>query len=148
MHLRASFVLLISLALCSLPAFAGPAQPHVKPKPAVVVEAAVTGLVIDTRGLNYEPRMSPHLYDDSAHNLLEGMTFDPEKVTSDGFARWVRVFNVQDANPRVGKRPLILKPLRVDSGDRLVFSAQDATALKAANAKDHFIDQMRILIVY
>ncbi|HEY9857022.1 MAG TPA: hypothetical protein V6D05_14865 [Stenomitos sp.] len=142
---------LLSLGLClvAMPAMAAPAPkskpPAVAPKP---VEPDVTGLVIDARDLDYEPRMSPALYDDGAHNLLDGLSFDPEKVASDGFARWVRSYNPDEPNPRVGAKPMILKPLRVEGGDRLIFSAEDGSKLKVANSRDKFIDRMRILILY
>jgi hypothetical protein len=115
---------------------------------AVSTEPSVTGVVIDTRGLNYEPRMSPRLFDDGAHNLLEGCSFDPDRVTNDGFARWVRAFNSDEDNPRVGKHPLVIKPVRLEAGDRLVFDATDSAKLRFANAKSKVIDRMRILIVY
>lgn len=152
MRLRPIATLALGLCLVALPASAAPKAPAPKAKPPVATPKPavpdVTGLVIDVRDLEYEPRMSPRLYDDGTHNLLEGMTFDPEKVTSDGFARWVRSYDAEEGNPRVGAKPMILKPVRVEGGDRLIFSNEDAAKLKAANGKDKFIDKMRVLIVY
>lgn len=152
MRLRSFATLALGLCLVALPAVAAPKAPAPKAKPPVATpkpaEPDVTGLVIDARDLDFAPRMSPAMFDDSAHNLLEGLTFDPDKVTSDGFARWVRSFDEQAGNPRVGAKPMVLKPVRVEGGDRLIFSNEDAAKLKAANSKDRFIDRMRILIVY
>lgn len=152
MRLRSLATVSLGLCLVAMPALAAPKAPAPKAKPPVAtprpVEPDVTGLVIDVRDLEYEPRMSPRMYDDGAHNLLEGIAFDPEKVTSDGFARWVRSYDETAGNPRVGNKPLVLKPVRVEGGDRLIFSSEDAARLKAANGKDRFIDRMRILIVY
>lgn len=149
MRLRLFTFLSLGLYLVALPAMAAPAPkqklPIVAPKP---VAPDVTGLVIDARDLDYEPCMSPRLYDESAHNLLEGLSFAPEKVTNDGFARWVRAYNPDEPNPRTGSKPLILKPTRIEGGDRLIFSTEDAARLKTANAKDKFLDRMRVLIVY
>lgn len=147
MRLRLLATLTLGACLFTLPALAAKAPqkpPVVAPKPA---EPDVTGLVIDARDLDFEPCMSPHLFDDGAHNLLEGLSFDPEQVTNDGFARWVRSYDPAARNPRVGAKPMLLKPVRAE-GDRLVFSAEDAAKLKAANVKDRFLDRMRILIVY
>lgn len=149
--MRLRLLTLLSVGLCCfvLPAQAAPA-PKAKPSVAAPkpVEPDVTGLVIDVRDLDYEPRMSPRLYDDSAHNLLEGIPLDPEKVAGDGFARWVRAYDPEEGNPRVGQKPMVLKPVRVEGGDRLIFSVEDAAKLMSANGKDKFVDRMRILIVY
>ncbi|MNY47172.1 hypothetical protein D3C86_1824180 [compost metagenome] len=67
---------------------------------------------------------------------------------NEGLARWVRAYDPEDPNPRTGARPLVLKALRIEGGDRLVLSGADAAKLKAANAKDKILDRMRILIVY
>ncbi|MBO9539352.1 hypothetical protein J7643_02025 [bacterium] len=139
--MRAPFLILALAGACMLAPAAG-AEPT---KPAA---DEVTGLVLDTRGLNYEPRMSPRVYDDSAHDLLAGVPFDPDKVMNEGVARWVRAYDPEDPNPRTGSRPLILKPLRIEGGDRLVLSGADAAKLKAANSKDKILDRMRILIIY
>lgn len=149
MRLRMLATLLLGLCLPALPVIAAPAPkakpPAATPKPA---EPDVTGLVLDVRDLNYEPRMSPQLYDDSSHNLLDGISFDPEKVANDGFARWVRSYDPDQSNPRVGTKPILIKPVRVEGGDRLILSSDDAARLKNANTKDKFIDRMRVLIVY
>lgn len=143
-------LLALALGLGAAPALAeAPAKS--KPVPVAPVptsEPEVTGLVLDARGYSYSPCMSPRLFDDSARNLLDGLSFDPDKVMSDGFARWVRSYNPQEADPRVGKRPMFMKPMRVDGGDRLIFSAEDGAKLKAANSKDKFLERLRVLIIY
>lgn len=136
-------ILTLAVACTTLIAAAAGAEPT-KPAP----EAEVTGVVLDTRGLNYEPRMSPRFFDDSAHDLLEGIPFDPDKVMSDGLARWTRAYDPSEPNARTGKNPLVIKAVRIEAGDRLVLSSADAAKLKAVNAKDKVLDRMRILIVY
>lgn len=141
--MRARFLTLAVACACLLTPAAG-----AEPSKPTAAEAEVTGVVLDARGLNYEPRMSPRFFDDSAHDLLEGIPFDPDKVMSDGLARWTRAYNPDEPNPRTGKHPLVIKPMRVEGGERLVLSGPDAAKLKAANAKDKVLDRMRILIVY
>lgn len=144
-------LLALLLGFVASPAFAETPTKNIKPLPATPLPAAepeVTGLVLDARGYNYTPRMSPRMFDDSAHNLLDGLSFDPDKVTSDGFACWVRSYNPQEEDPRVGKHPMFMKPVRIDGGDRLIFSAEDGAKLKAANAKDKFLERLRVLIIY
>ncbi|HEY9897541.1 MAG TPA: hypothetical protein V6D00_00035 [Pantanalinema sp.] len=140
--MRARILTLAVACTCLLAPAAG-ADPA---KPAA--EAEVTGVVLDARGLNYEPRMSPRFFDDSAHDLLEGIPFDPDKVLNDGLARWARAYDPAQPNARTGKNPLVIKPMRIEVGDRLVISGADAAKLKAANARDRILERMRILIVY
>lgn len=135
--------LAVALACITAPALA--AEPA---KPAGSTEPEVTGVVLDTRGLNFEPRMSPRFFDDSAHDLLEGIPFDPDKILTEGLARWTRSYDASEPNSRTGKAPLVIKPMRIEGGDRVVLSSADAAKLKAANAKDKVIERMRILIVY
>ena len=144
---RPALLWLATFAVMAPPAL-GSTPIKLPASPVATTEPEVTGLVLDARGLHYQPCMSPHLYDDSAHNLLGGLSFDPEKVTSDGFAHWVRSVEPQEVVKRAGKHPLFLKPLRVEGGDRLVFSTEDGAELLAADAKSKFLERMRVLIIY
>ncbi|MBU6429565.1 MAG: hypothetical protein KGR26_11170 [Cyanobacteria bacterium REEB65] len=133
-------------------------RPHVnltrgKPAPPLVSRAATsipapfyTGLIIDASDLHYEPRMSPKIYDDADHNILEGLTFDPDAVVAQGLAGWVRSAPGPHW-PRSGDHPLVVKAIRAD-GDRLIVQQADGQTIRQADVHDHFLEDLKVMILY
>lgn len=114
-----------------------------KPRP---FKPLYTGLIIDATGLGFRPCMSPGLYDADGHNLLSGMSFDPDKVADDGLASWVHAIPGPDW-PRTGPHPLEVKAIG-SQGDRLVFSDADGAKIRQADAHDRFLEQLKVTVVY
>jgi hypothetical protein len=123
---------------------AGPAQPAAEP-----AGAQATGLVVDARGSNFIPSLSPNI-----RRLRGGIVYpDPSARKSlMGEGRLVALFarDVDFAlgHPRVGDRPLLVKGLRTWGETRTeIVLGQESAETVAALAKTDFFENAGVIIV-
>jgi hypothetical protein len=103
-----------------------------------------TGLVVDARGLDVKPALSPRLLDETGKALygIDCLSSDAKK--SAGVASYVKSLEEAKKSMRVGDRPLILKASKAQGSD-LVLSADDVK--KLAENNNSYLAQGRVVIV-
>lgn len=146
--------------------FKGPAQPAVPIAPSAPVEPAeyegaepgltplsdngpFTSLIVDCRGLGIKAIMSPKLMDSTGREVYGTVRVTPEYAIETGIVGYPRSMGQALASARAGSHPLIVKAFR--AGDRFrynpVISLEDADRVLAANNRDRFLEQTRVIFL-
>ncbi|RMH52194.1 MAG: hypothetical protein D6682_02445 [Zetaproteobacteria bacterium] len=116
---------------------------------AIAAEGAPTGLVIDARGSNFIPSMSPKII-----QLRGGVLYPDARVRREAarhgvlISLFMRDLMMAQKHPRVGERPLVLKALRTWGKTRtaLVLGKEASARLKELIAKG-FLDHAAVIVV-
>lgn len=112
----------------------------------------VTGLIVDARGLDFEPSMSMRLFDpdgnqiytvpgssDSLNTALVAGEGTAAYATSDAQARSLAI--------RIGERPHQIRAIRTLGYD-LVISNEDAWFLRQTNEMDRYLDNLSVVVIW
>ncbi|GAB4211111.1 MAG: hypothetical protein OHK0012_02970 [Synechococcales cyanobacterium] len=125
---------------------------NVAPSQGSLERALYTGLIVDARGLDFEPSMSMRLFDPSGQQIYT--TVDPTQelntsyVASEGTAAYAT--SIEQAiglTNRIGERPREVRALRTRGYD-LILSAEDAAQIVQANQRDRFLDNFRVVVIW
>lgn len=112
-------------------------------------EGPFTGVIIDARGLNVQPAMSPRIYDPTGREIYGTVNVDPSFAEEVGVAGYMGTIRAAMALPRVGNHPLVIRAM--GTPDRfhryLTLSAEDAQRLLAADARSRFLEKCAVAIV-
>jgi hypothetical protein len=147
--------------------FHGPAQPAIHIKPPIPApgpgplpggEPGLTPLsdngpfsavIIDCRGLNVEAIMSPKLYDTTGREVYGTVRVSYDYAVDTGIVGYPRSMAEAIRSARAGSHPLIVRGLRTADRHRLhpVISLEDADRILAANNRDHFLEQTRVIFL-
>jgi hypothetical protein len=142
-----------------LPKPAGPAQPVIPPAPSTTPGSAVTpsvpsgpiltGLVVDSRGLNVRPAMAPKVLSEEGREVYGSAFVKREYAIQQGMAGYSKDLAAAQANPRVTNNPITVKGLRTagTSGTDIVVSNADAATIHSAAANLSFLEKCRVMIV-
>lgn len=109
-----------------------------------------TAVLIDCRGLSISAIMSPKLYDTTGREIYGTIRVDPEYAIETGIVSYPRSMAEAIRSARSGRRPLIIKAIRVaDPQFRMnpVISVEDGDRILAANNRDHFLEQTRVIFL-
>ncbi|MDI6777106.1 MAG: hypothetical protein QMD03_07695 [Syntrophales bacterium] len=132
------------------PAVKPPAVPQVTapetPSPAAIV---YTGMVIDARGIQARPAMSPKIIDEDGKEVYGSMQVDREYAVQQGISGYARDLTAAQSNPRVTNNPVTVKGLKIEGPGRsdIVISNADATNIRAATDNLSFMKKCRVMIV-
>ena len=119
-----------------------------KPVNATVVDQSYTGLVIDCRGMNINPVMSPVIKNADGTKIYGHQNLDIDKVIAMGMAAYASDANDQTGRSRAGANPLVIKAVRLDDFNaNPVVSVADADKILAANAHDRFLDNCAVVFI-
>ena len=108
-----------------------------------------TGLIIDVRGLNFNPALSPMIVN-SANEEIYGLSYVDREVASR-----LGIVNYQDdlrqalENERVGKDPLVVRGVQVTGplSSNIIISANDAILIHAAAKTRNFLKKCKVIIL-
>jgi hypothetical protein len=125
-----------------------------KPEPAVTAPAppatiAYTGLVIDARGIQARPAMSPRVFDEDGKELYGSANVDREYAIQQGMSGYARDLTAAQSNQRVTANPVTVKGLKTSGPGRsdLVISNADARQIRASAENASFMKKCRVMIV-
>jgi hypothetical protein len=126
------------------PALTLPAEPS--PSTGGIV---YTGLVVDARGMQARPAMSPKILDENGQEVYGTLKVDREYAVQQGMSGYARDLTVAQSNPRVTSNPAIFKGLRAEGPGRsdIVISNADADTLRSAAENALFLKKCRVMIV-
>lgn len=129
------------------PQVAAPAAPTpAAPAPAPEV---FTGMVVDARGLQARPAMSPKILDEDGKEVYGSLNVDREYAIQQGMSGYARDLTAAQSNARVTNNPFSLKGLRTEGPGRsdIVISNADANKIRGASENLSFLKKCRVMIV-
>ncbi|MBN1613577.1 MAG: hypothetical protein JW950_03830 [Deltaproteobacteria bacterium] len=127
-----------------------PAAPEpVAPAPAVPAPEVYTGLVVDARGIQARPAMSPRILDEDGEEVYGALNVDREYAVQQGMSGYARDLTAAQSNPRVTNNPISVKGLKTAGPGRsdIVIAMTDADRIRAASDNLTFMKKCRVMIV-
>jgi hypothetical protein len=108
-----------------------------------------TSVLIDCRGLNVEAIMSPKIYDSTGREVYGTVRVTPEYAIETGIISYPRSMAEALQSARAGTHPLIVRAIRTADRFRFnpVISMEDADRILAANNRDRFLEQTRVILL-
>lgn len=136
------------------PAVQEPVAPVAPAPPAPVVTApaapiAYTGLVIDARGIQARPAMSPRIFDEDGKEVYGSANVEREYAVQQGMSGYARDLTAAQSNQRVTANPVTVKALKTGGAGKadVIISNADAQQIRASAEKASFMKQCRVMIV-
>ena len=119
-----------------------------KPVNSTVVNQTYTGLVIDCRGMNINPVMSPVIKNADGTKIYGHQNLDIDKIIAKGMAAYSSDAYDQISQQRAGSNPLVIKAVRLDDiNANPVISVADADKVLAANSQSKFLDNCAVVFL-
>ncbi len=130
------------------PAPAAPA-PVVTAPPPPPAAAVYSGLVVDARGIQARPAMSPRIYDEDGKEVYGSANVDREYAVQQGMSGYARDLTAAQSNQRVTANPITVKGLKNAGAGRsdVVISNADAQQIRASGENASFMKKCRVMIV-
>jgi hypothetical protein len=134
---------------------AAPASTELVPAPAVKASVApsvpvvYTGIVIDARGIQASPAMSPRIFDEDSKEVYGLSNVDLEYAIKMGISGYARDLNAAQSSQRAGTNPIIVKALRSSGSGKsdIIISNTDALQIMLSAEKASFLKQCKVVIV-
>ena len=136
----------VALPERELPTVPGKEEVISPPAPAGVV---YTGLVLDARGIQARPAMSPKVVDENGQEVYGSMQVDREFAVQQGMSGYARDLTAAQSNSRVTNNPVTIKGLKAVGPGRsnIVISNADAQMIRAAAENLVFLKKCRVMVV-
>jgi hypothetical protein len=118
------------------------------PAPAPASEV-FTGLVVDARGIQARPAMSPRIIDEKGQEVYGSMNVEREYAVQQGMSGYARDLTAAQSNPRVTNNPVSVKGLRTEGAGRsdIVIANAEAERIRAGADNQGFLKKCRVMIV-
>jgi len=125
------------------------------PAPAVTAPAApaapvaYTGMVVDARGIQARPAMSPRVFDEDGKEVYGSANVDREYAVQQGMSGYARDLNAAQSNQRVTVNPITVKALKTSGPGKsdLIISNADAQQIRASAENMTFMKKCRVMVV-
>jgi len=112
----------------------------------ITAKGGFTGLIVDCRGLDLNPVMSPVIRNAENEPIYGYKNLDFDKVVSIGMASYSK--SIDENVERAGKNPLVVKAIRVENHNSYpVISTEDANRALIENSASHFLDNCAVVFV-
>jgi len=143
---------ILPLAIAKPPAPPEPAPAPAAPAPAAPAPPAAsvyTGMVVDARGIQARPAMSPRVFDEDGKEVYGSANVDREYAVQQGMSGYARDLNAAQSNQRVTANPVTVKALRSSGAGRsdLIISNADALQIRSAAENMTFMKKCRVMVV-
>jgi len=145
MNLRGGFAsMMLPKSIKSIPPIEQPKAPQREEQGEVY-----TGLVVDSRGFQVKPAMSPKILDEDGNEVYGSSYVSRDYAVSQGMAGYAKDLTAAQTNQRVTNNPLTVKGVRTaDTGDSdIVISNADAAKIKGAGENLTFLQKCRVMVV-
>lgn len=111
-----------------------------------------TGLIVDARGLDFEPSMSMRIFDPDGNQIYTppqvNQSLNAYRVASEGTAAYATTeAQARSLVQRVGSHPHTIKATRTLGYD-LVISGEDAWDLSQRNQLDRFLETYSVVVIW
>ena len=128
--------IIMPLAMAKPPA--APALTEAAPAPSAPV--GYTGMVIDARGIQARPAMSPRIFDEDGKEVYGLANVDLEYAVKQGMSGYARDLTAAQTNQRVGANPITVKAVRT--------SGPGKSDIIISNADAHKLDHRRRVLPF
>ncbi|MFQ6676105.1 MAG: LPP20 family lipoprotein [Fidelibacterota bacterium] len=114
------------------------------PKPGTI-----TGLIVDARGLDLRPAMSPKIVDQAGQAVYGPGNFTRDYAVKFGVVGYSKDLETAQADQRVTGNPLVVKGIGVEGTNNtdVVIANGDALKVKNADQSGKFLSNCRVMIV-
>jgi hypothetical protein len=128
------------------PAPAAPQAPTASP---VSGGEVFTGLVVDARGIQARPAMSPRIIDEKGQEVYGSMNVEREYAVQQGMSGYARDLTAAQSNARVTNSPISVKGIKTEGAGRsdVVIANADAERIRASGDNQSFLKKCRVMIV-
>ena len=112
-------------------------------------DEAYTGLVIDGRGLQARPAMSPKVFDENGFEVYGTLIVNKNYAMQQGICGYARDLTAAQSNARVTNSPLTVKAVRAQGAgmSEFVISNDDAKLIRSAKQNLAFLQKCRVMVV-
>ena len=122
------------------------------PQPSMTVSQPsgnnYTGLIVDCRGKNLNPVMSPVIKNSNGQAIYGHQNLNYDKIIVSGMASYASDINDQISRSRAGNNPLVVKAESLsDINANPVVSVADADKILSANQHDKFLENCAVVFV-
>jgi hypothetical protein len=119
------------------------------PAPAVAPPVTFTGMVVDARGIQARPAMSPRIFDEDGKEVYGSANVDREYAVAQGMSGYARDLTAAQSNERVTNNPVTIKALKTSGAGKadIIISNADAQQIKASAENASFMKKCRVMIV-
>ncbi|HBI29818.1 MAG: hypothetical protein VX420_05750 [SAR324 cluster bacterium] len=121
----------------------------VQPSNRIDHNQVYSGLVVDARGTDVQPAMSPKIVDEDGVELYGSAYVAQEFVQKHGMAGYVKTIDQARGNDRVQPNPLVVQAVGASGANRtdLVLGNDTASALRKIAKHLNFLREARVVIV-
>ncbi|WP_019554687.1 LPP20 family lipoprotein [Propionispira raffinosivorans] len=115
--------------------------------PTVMPAGAITGVVIDCRGLGLERAMAPNILDNSGRTIYNSKNVDDSAIIKNGLASYSKSDSPSNID-YAGANPLIVKAVSLmDFNRNPVVSKEDGDKILAANQNYAFLKKCAVVFI-
>jgi hypothetical protein len=117
-----------------------------KPAPK---DEVYTGLVVDARGFQARPAISPKIFDEDGSEIYGTLLVKKDYAIKQGISGYARDVTAAQSNPRVTDNPMTVKAVRAQGAamTELIISSDDAKKIRSAKDNLSFLQKCRVMIV-
>lgn len=116
------------------------------PSVTITVSGGYTGVIIDCRGMNLNPVMSPVIKDSNGNKLYGHKNLNPDYVIQNGMASYAHDMSMAS---RAGSNPLVLKAVSLaDHNANPVVSVDDGNLMLLENNSAGFLSSTAVVFLY
>jgi hypothetical protein len=108
-----------------------------------------TGLVVDARGIQARPAMSPRIIDENGLEVYGSLNVEREYAVQQGMSGYARDLTAAQSNPRVTTNPMSVKGLKTEGAGRsdIVIANAEAEKIRSAGGNQDYLKKCRVMIV-
>jgi len=108
-----------------------------------------TGLIIDARGLEFEPTLYPTIVSEQGNEIYSSLFISREFAVQYGICTYMCSLEGAIKEKRVGHHPLVFKGLRKSSNENasIVISMADTKQIEKTAERHLFLKECRVIIV-
>jgi hypothetical protein len=123
--------------------------PIVKASTAQFVSVVYTGVIVDARGIQARPAMSPRIFDEDGTEVYSSANVDLEYAVKNGISGYARDLTAAQTNQRVGANPITVKALGISGPGKsdIIISNADAQKVRSTVVSASFLKQCKVMIV-
>jgi len=108
-----------------------------------------TGLVLDARGLQGKPAISPKIFDENGAEVYGTLIVAKNYAMQQGISGYARDLTAAQGNRRVADNPLTVKAISAEGASMTEFKISNEDAKQIRSAKDNltYLQKCRVMIV-
>ena len=113
---------------------------------ANLAQGDFTGLIVDCRGLNLQPVMSPLILNINGTKIYGHKNIDIDKIIREGVADYIT--DIENAD-RAGKNPLVVKAVAVENfNSNPVLTVADSNRVLIENYATKFLNDLKVVFLF